>query len=110
MEQSAPGQNLENLSAVALTYLERSLLFENVAVDSRYYLKTSETADITGVSLSKWCADVIINASQKAYFGDHLSEINPDLVQTFIEFDTRSWQLLYHFPRLISEGMYAAKD
>ena len=95
---------------MSLKYLEKSLLFENVAVNSRYNLKASATADTAFLSLSKWCAEVVINASQKAYFGDRLSEIDPNLAQTFIEFDTRSWQLLYHFPRLISEGMYAAKD
>ena len=93
-----------------MTCFEKSLLPENVAVNIRCGLKASETADFACISLRKWCVGVVIDTSQEAYFGDCLSEIDPHLAQTFLEFDTRSWQLLYHFPRLISEPMYAAKD
>ncbi|KAM0802922.1 cytochrome P450 [Usnea florida] len=109
VEQSS-GQKLEDLSAVLLMSFERSLLFKELAKDNRYSSKPSETATSAFVSLKKWCSVAVINASQKAYFGDCLSKIDPDLSQTFIEFDSRSWQLLYHFPRLFSEPMYAAKD
>ena len=108
--QQSSGQRLDDLSSVFITFFEKSLLFEDVAGNSRYGSKVPETTNFARVSLRKWCAEAVINASQKAYFGDRLSKIDPNLAQTFIEFDTRSWQLLYHFPRLISEPMYAAKD
>lgn len=108
--QQSSGQKLEDLSAVFVRCFEKSLLFENVAVDSRFRSKASETAGSACISLSKLCSEVVINGSQEAYFGNRLSEIDPNLAQTFLEFDTRSWQLLYHYPRLISEPMYAAKD
>ena len=108
--QQSSGQRLEDLSAVFVTCFEKLLRPENVAANSRYGSKASETADFSCISLRKWCAETVINASQEAYFGDRLSEIDPNLAQTFLEFDTRSWQLLYHFPRVISEPMYAAKD
>ena len=108
MQQSSPGPNLEDLSVEYLKYFEKTLVFEKMTMDSRYHWKTASKAGT--VSLCEWCADVVINASQKAYFGDRLSQIDPNLARTFIEFDTRSWQLLYNFPRLISGRMYAARD
>lgn len=108
--QQSSGQKLEDLSAVFVRCFEKSLLFENVVMGSQYESKASETATLACISLKKLCSEIIINASQKVYFGNRLSEIDPNLAQTFIEFDTRSWQLLYHYPRLISEPMYAAKD
>ena len=108
--QQSSGQKLENLSAVFVRCFEKSLVFKNVPIDSRYSSKAPETADFACVSLCKWCSGTILDASQKVCFGDHLSKIDPDLAQKFIEFDTRSWQLLYHYPRLISKPMYAAKD
>lgn len=108
--QQSSGQRLEDLSAVFVTCFEKSLSSENIAASGRLGTEASETKDVARISLRTWCAEAVINASQKAYFGDRLSEIDPDLAQTFLEFDTRSWQLLYHFPRLMSEPMYAAKD
>ncbi len=108
--QQSSGQKLEDLSVEFLRCFEKSLLFENVVMGSRYESKVSETATFACISLKKLCSEAVINASQKVYFGDRLSEIDPNLAQTFIKFDCRSWQLLYHYPRLISEPMYAAKD
>lgn len=95
---------------IFLGYFEKALKFENITRKSQYYVDNLDARDTTCVSLTKWCADVVINASQKAYFGDLLSQIDPGLAHTFVAFDTRSWQLLYGFPRLFSRKMYSAKD
>lgn len=108
--QQTSGQKLEDLSAVFVACFEKSLLFEDLAVNDAYDTKASEATGSACISLSKWCADIVINATQKAYFGERLSRIDPHLAQTFIEFDIRSWQLLYRFPRFISKPMYTAKD
>ena len=112
--QQSSGIKLEELSLVLLRSLEKSLLVEDVTLYDRYGSTTSvtdcATADLTSLSLKKWCSEIVISAGQRAYFGDQLSEIDPHLTETFIEFDSRSWQLLYHFPRPISKQMHVAKD
>ena len=105
VQQSSPGKNLEDVSVVIASYLEKALVLQKMATK-----EDPKAKDLLYLSLKKCCADLVIGASQMAYFGESLSEINPNLAQTFIEFDSHSWQLLYHFPRLISKGMYAAKD
>ena len=105
VEQSSPGNKLEDISVIIASYLEKALVFEKMARE-----KASKTDESSYLSLRRCCANLVIGASQKAYFGERLSSIDPDLAQTFIEFDGCSWQLLYQYPRLISKGMYAAKD
>ena len=109
-QQWFPKQNPENMSTIFLAYLEGSLTFENIVSNSRYTFESSNAEDATSVSLIRWCAEVVINASQKAYFGDCLINIDLRLAQTFVELDTRSWQILYRFPRVLSRKMYSAKD
>ena len=112
--QQSSGPRLEELSVVILRDLEKSLHVEDVTLYDRYGSKTfataSATADLASLSLKKWCSEIVIGAGQRAYFGDQLSKIDPRLAETFVEFDSRSWQLLYHFPRLISKQMHVAKD
>ena len=77
---------------------------------SRYESKISETATFACMSLKNMCSEAVTNASQKVYFGKRLFENDPNLAHSFIKFDFRSWQSLYHYPWLFSEPMYAAKD
>ena len=105
MQQSSPGKNLEDISVVIASYLDKVLVLEKMATE-----RAPNAKGLLYISLKRCCANLVIGASQLAYFGERLSEIDPNLPQTFVEFDSRSWQLLYHFPRLISKGMYAAKD
>ena len=53
------------------------------------------------VSLKAWTATVFINAGQKAYFGDQLLEIDPDLPQALVKLDDLSWQVFYQYPRFL---------
>ena len=105
VQQSSPGKNLEDISVVIVNYLDKALVLEKMATE-----RAPKAKDVLYLSLKRCCADFVIGASQLAYFGERLSEIDPNLAKTFVEFDSQSWQLLYHYPRLISKGMYAAKD
>lgn len=110
VQQSFPGPRFEGLSMIFQEHFEKILVADIMPRSYRHNVYIPDSKDTLCVSLSKWCADVVINASQKAYFGDSLSRINPDLAQTFVEFDTRSWQLLYGFPKLFSNKMHSAKE
>ena len=110
MQHSSARPELEALTATMLRCLTQNLAHQD-------YKKAMlcSSADLMGkgsqfISLNQWCAEVVINSSQKAYFGDCLSEIEPHLSQAFVDFDTRGWQLIYHYPRCFSKEMHAAKD
>ena len=57
------------------------------------------------LSLKTWTTHVITSAIQNAYFGKHLYEINPGLVETLVRFDTLSWQVFYQYPPFLSRQM-----
>ena len=110
VRQSTTGPNFEDLSRKFLNYLDQSLKLQAMASNSRYCLNNRESGGTICVSLTRWCAEMVINGSQHGYFGDRLTQIDPNLAQTFINFDQRSWQLLYRYPRWLSKEMYSAKD
>lgn len=110
VQQSSPGRHFDALSTKILCYFECSLTFGAVASNARLSSGTPPSADTAYVSLTRLCAETVINASQDAYFGHYLSKIDPNLAQTFLDFDTRSWQLLYHYPRWLSPTMHSARD
>ena len=53
------------------------------------------------VSLRAWTTELFINAGQRAYFGDALAAIDPDLPVALVELDSLSWQVFYQYPRLL---------
>ncbi|MCJ1312934.1 hypothetical protein MMC25_006610 [Agyrium rufum] len=106
-----PGQHLDELSEVSRENLDVVLRPRALIRDSGSTgLYAEEGYRSTTISLSKLCAQTIINANQKAYFGDCLSELDPQLYQTFVNFDALSWQLLYRYPRFLGRKMHASKD
>ncbi|KAF2248090.1 cytochrome P450 [Trematosphaeria pertusa] len=66
-------------------------------------------AEATGgeISLSKLTTEVIIGAALRAFFGESLLEMQPDLVETYVAFDKESWKLWFRWP--FSKSMYAKK-
>lgn len=110
VQQSFPGKNFDDLSIAFRNSFQKSLMYEELIVNKQFNLESSGSHDAVCVSLTRWCVDTVVNASQKAYFGEYLSIVDPGLAQAFVEFDTQSWKLLYHFPRFLSRQMYFAKD
>ncbi|TVY84366.1 Cholesterol 7-alpha-monooxygenase [Lachnellula suecica] len=62
------------------------------------------------VSLYKWCSQVLVDSATRAFFGDSLLELDPDLLKTFFIFDEQSWKLNYHYPYFAAKDMYNAKS
>ncbi|MCJ1343208.1 hypothetical protein MMC31_001400, partial [Peltigera leucophlebia] len=70
----------------------------------------SSTANERSVSLLEWTRQVLLDGSTRAFFGDKLLEIDPDLFASFFYFDDNSWKLIYKIPRYWSSDVYAAKQ
>ena len=63
----------------------------------------------TVVSLIKLCSVMVTAAGQALYFGDTLSEIEPSLPETFVDFDKLCWQIFYRPEMLWSHRLTACK-
>ena len=105
-QQLQPGKELNILQSRFLNAIHESVCWQNlshkITVSSGHNRKT--------VSLLGWCREVLLDASTKSFFGDRLQQIDPDLFQSFFDFDDNSWKLTYHYPRFLSNEMYAAKQ
>jgi len=104
--QLLPGRELDTLQEVFMSGIQRSLIWEKITpkITLRSYpgLKT--------ISLLSWCREVLLKSATRAFFGDELLEIEPNLFRSFFVFDASSWKLNYGYPRFLSKEMYAARD
>lgn len=62
------------------------------------------------VYLKQWCGDVLVNAATRAFFGDAMLDVSPDLLRDFFTFDDNSWMLIYRVPRFLATDLYRGLD
>lgn len=105
-QQLHPGTNLENLQSQFMPKIHKSLSYENI---SENIILSSTTGEKT-VSLLGWVREVLLDSATRAFFGDRLLEIEPNMFQSFFDFDDNSWKLTYHLPRVFAKEMYGAKQ
>ncbi|KAL9086078.1 MAG: hypothetical protein Q9165_007290 [Trypethelium subeluteriae] len=61
------------------------------------------------VSLLEWTRSSLLEGATNAFFGPKLQDLEPNLFQSFFEFDELSWKLTYKIPAPWSNDMNAAK-
>ena len=108
-QQLHPGQNQRSLGAKFQDYIEESLRWDSMStkLNDTYILRSGEQSK--DISLKGWCADVLLNAATRAFYGESLLHDQPDLLRHFFDFDDNSWMLLYRYPRFMARSMYQAK-
>ena len=107
IHQLHPGENLSYLGTRFVSYFEQNLNLKAMAVERPYVKNRGESVTLP---LMIWVSDFLIRGGQRAYFGDYLEEIDPDISWSFLEFDDLSWQVLYQYPKFLCKKMLAAKD
>ena len=103
--QLLPGKGLEPLQETLLGRIHDMMTLETICGK-----RALADGNVKIVSLLDWCRVVLMDSATKAFFGDALLQIDPDLFQSFFDFDDDSWKLTYHYPYLLSQKMYAAKQ
>lgn len=105
--QLLPGKELDVLAARFLQCIEESMQWEMMTNERDYVLRTADNA--VEVSLLRWCGDILVDAGTRAYWGERLLQIEPNLLRYFFDYDNRAWMLLFQYPRMLSKDIYAAK-
>ena len=105
-QQLHPGTNLEYLQSQFMPNIHKSLSYENI---SENIIISSTTGEKT-VSPLGWVREVLLDSATRSFFGDRLLEIEPNMFQSFFDFDDNSWKLTYHLPRVFAKEMYGAKQ
>lgn len=105
-QQLHPGTNLEVLQSQFMPNIHKSLIYENISEKAII----SSTKGERTVSLLEWVRGVLLDSATRSFFGDRLLEIEPNMFQSFFDFDDNSWKLTYHLPRIFAREMYGAKQ
>lgn len=102
-QQLHPGEKFDLLQKRFLELIDKSIRPESLS----YPYVLSSTFDEKIVSLQGWCQDILLNAGTKAFFGEKILQIDPDLMRNFLDFDADNWKLWYKWPQ--AREMHAAK-
>lgn len=105
-QQLLPGKELDVLQKVFMNNIHKSLHWHSITPK----VTVGSSQEAKTVSLLGWCREVLLESSTRAFFGDQLLELNPDLFQSFYAFDACSWKLHYGYPKILSTDLYAARD
>ncbi|CAG8974674.1 hypothetical protein HYALB_00006408 [Hymenoscyphus albidus] len=103
IHQLNPGNNLMLLQKQGLIYIDHLLRLGTMQSVCKY--ATSRSATHIEVPLYKWCGDSFVRLGQHVYVGEALDEIDPLLPKAFLDFDERSWKMLYQYPDFLSRDM-----
>ena len=104
-EQLLPGPQLDILWQHVLTDIASSIHWDNLP-GSRF----NRAENSKSLSLLGWTSDVLLKSVIRAFFGDRLLQMDPQLLQNFAAFDKESWKLTYKLPRGVAKVTYEAMD
>lgn len=107
IHQLFPGDNLTFLEKSFRDFFDRHLGREEIL---QLPYASSDTPESIVVPLVQWCSDYFVKASQEAYFGPKLAEIDPHLTDHFIVFDELSYQIIYQYPRFLAGELQRSRD
>lgn len=105
-QQLQSGDLLEALWTRAQDLISTSLEWNNIS--SKFMLSSQD--DSKTLSLLGWCRETLLESVTTAVFGEKLSQLNPDLMKTFVTFDDDSWKMNYKLPRFLCEEMHTARE
>ena len=105
-QQLHPGKKLADVQNVFLHRIEAFMSWEQIP--QSIILSSSE--GIRRVSMLGWCRCILLESATRSFFGDRLLEVEPQLLQSFFDFDDNSWQLTYQLPWPLCMKMRAAKQ
>ena len=99
------GEELSKLRARFIPTLENAMRLDGLT--GQYVLRASP--EFKDVSLFVWCQDLLWDAASRAYFGDSLLKLNPNLYKVFANFDNDSWKVLACVPRALRGRLSSVK-
>ena len=104
--QLLPGPHLELLFERFLARIEHGTRWSTVPKSCILSFTPEEMI----VSLYKWCGEVMVDASTRAFYGDALPDTEPTVIHDFLEFDEHSWMLLLQYPSFLAKIMSAPRE
>ncbi len=105
-EQLLPGDLLDELWTNIENRIFQALDWEGLPKQCTLF--TGQ--DTKTLSLLPWCRETLVRSVTTAIFGERLLQLEPRLVDVFMNFDDNSWQLTYKLPPSLAKEVHSAKD
>jgi hypothetical protein len=100
-----PGQHSDAMLDVLLDTVHERMSWDAIPD----WMTLSCNQDTSDVSLLKWSQHVLLEGATRSFFGDALLEVEPNLFDSFYEFDESSWKLPYNIPDLFAADVIKSK-
>lgn len=97
---------LQELTGKVSGYIDDNMQWESFFDTS----VLSSDADVKIVSLHCWCRDVLIEAQNRAWFGEYIRELEPRMTVLFDEWDINSWMITYQYPSIMAKAATRPRD
>ena len=92
--------SLRELTEKVLSYIDETTQWDTFFPTS----VLSSTPDTKVVSLHCWCRDVLLEAQSRAFFGDYLRELEPNMTLIFDDWDINSWMVTFRYPSFMAKA------
>ena len=97
---------LQELTKKVTVYIEDNMQWESFFDTS----VLSSNADTKIVSLHCWCRDVLIEAQNRAWFGEYIRQLEPRMTVLFDHWDINSWMITYKYPPFMAKAATRPRD
>ena len=104
LQQINPGPRLDDLTTRFYETFIADLTVDKMKV-SCPQARDGPRGGVT-VPLGNWIAEVFIRAGERAYFGQKMVDLDPELKWAFLDFDNLSYQISYQYPRYMAKEAY----
>ncbi|KAF2815105.1 cytochrome P450 [Mytilinidion resinicola] len=105
--QLLPGHQMDILSRDFMQLFEVEM--RSGTPEGKYVIgSTGEGGRV--VLVKNWAAQSLIRATTHALFGHCLLEMEPQLTDTFLRFDDKSWMVIYNYPEMFAKETYELKE
>ncbi|KAL8716831.1 MAG: hypothetical protein Q9225_005872 [Loekoesia sp. 1 TL-2023] len=100
--QLLPGPKLDVLSKTLLGNIDDCLCWERLEA---LYVITENS-----ISLKDFCAEFLVDVITRTLFGDRIYELEPELVEHFLDFNDDAWMLVFQVPQSAASKLSKARS
>ena len=108
VHQLHPGDHSAVLHVKIRDWINRELTFDALAM--KYGASASQNSVHVELPLYEWTSAYLVRLGQYAYFGDVLTQVDPNYPDAYMGFDEVIWKMLYHYPSFLCRDMTAPRD
>lgn len=62
------------------------------------------------MSAWEWCRHALVDAATRAFFGEAIYQVAPNILSDFYTYDDDAWKQHYDYPRFAARDIYEAKE